>query len=285
MTSAPDSTSRRPHYDLSTADHDYPAWDGPPVRTILICTHPRSGSTLVGEALYFAGGMGCPLEYFHAGFRPALAARWAAPEIHEYLGAVSRHRTDPGGVLAVKLFWRDVEELALELDPERFAALTGAGPAVTPPAVYRDLAALLTALFRAPALVHLRRHDRLRQAISAMVASETGQWREIPGMTAPAADIRPAFDSERLERLMGYSDHCHGHWRNLFVAMNVAPHELSYEALVADYRQTISTLFDRLGSAADPPPVRMRRQADGHSEALAVRYLRERAARLSEAAS
>ena len=57
---------------------------------------------------------------------------------------------------------------------------------------------------------------------------------------------------------MGYSDHCHGHWRNLFAAMGVAPHELSYEALVADYRQTIAALFARLGSAAAPPPVRMR---------------------------
>ncbi|CAN5868173.1 Stf0 sulfotransferase family protein [soil metagenome] len=284
MTSPPDSTSRRPHYDLSTAAHDYPVRDGPPARTILICTHPRSGSTLVGEALYFAGGMGCPLEYFHAGFRPALAARWGAAEIHEYLGAVSRHRTDPGGVLAVKLFWRDVEELALELDPARFAALNGASPAATPPAVYRDLAALLTGLFPAPVLVHLRRHDRLRQAISAMVASETGQWREIPGITAPAAETRPAFDSERLERLMGYSDHCHGHWRNLFAAMGVAPHELSYEALVADYRQAIAALFARFGSSAEPPPVRMRRQADGHSEALALRYLRERAARRVETA-
>ena len=99
----------------------------------------------------------------------------------------------------------------------------------------------------------------------------------------PFSPVTPQRDV-RLERLMGYSDHCHGHWRNLFAAMGVAPHELSYEALVADYRQAIATLFARLGSSAEPPPVRMRRQADGHSEALALRYLRERAARRVETA-
>lgn len=285
MTSQPDTTSRRPHYDLSTAAHDYPAWDGPPVRTILICTHPRSGSTLVGEALYFAGDMGCPLEYFHVGFRPTLAARWAAPGIHEYCAAVRRHRTDPGGVLAVKLFWRDVEELAIELDPGRFAALAGAAPAATPPSVYGDLAALLVALFPAPAFVYLRRLDRLRQAVSTMVASDTGQWREIPGLIMPSTGVRPMLNAERLERLMGYSDYCQAHWRNLFAAMDTVPHELSYEALVADYRQTVAIMFGRLGSAAEPPPVRMRRQADGHSEALVLSYLRERATRLADVTS
>src|ERR1700761_3198901 len=92
-------------YDLAMAAHDYPAWHGEPRRSILICSHPRSGSTLLGEALYFAQGLGCPLEYFHPGFRPPMAERWHAPEIRRYAQSVKAHRTDPGGTLAVKLFW------------------------------------------------------------------------------------------------------------------------------------------------------------------------------------
>ena len=52
-------------YDLAGPEGDYPEWDGPPRRSIVLCTHPRSGSSLLGEALTFAGGFGCPLEYFH----------------------------------------------------------------------------------------------------------------------------------------------------------------------------------------------------------------------------
>lgn len=238
---------------------------------------------MLGEALYFAGGLGCPLEYFHAGFRPSLAARWAAPDIERYISAVHGNRTDPGGLLAVKLFWRDIQELAQEIDPERFAVLDGALPEALSPAVYRDLAALLATVFPAPTFVHLRRRDRLRQAISALFASETGKWREIPemapGIDGPTPHTRPDFDIERLDRLIGYADFCHGHWRNLFAAIGATPHDVVYEQLVAEYRHTIGSLFTKLGSDAEPPAIRMQRQADARSEAFVLRYLRECAAR------
>ncbi|WP_034161506.1 Stf0 family sulfotransferase [Sphingomonas sp. ERG5] len=291
-TASSDSTTSRPPYDLATADHDYPPWRGRPHNTILICTHPRSGSTLLGEALYFAGGLGCPLEYFHAGFRPGLAARWAAPGIDDYIRAVHGNRTGPDGLLAVKLFWRDVQELAQEVDPARFAVLDGALPEALSPAVYRDLAALLATIFPAPTFVHLHRRDRLRQAISALFASETGKWREIPESgsgkdgivprTEPGLD--PEFDVERLDRLIGYADFCHGHWRNLFAAIGTAPHDVAYEQLITDYRHIVGGLFAELGSNAEPPAIRMRRQADARSEAFVLRYLRERATRPTDAA-
>ena len=63
MTESAGRASSVAPYDLASAAHDYPIWEGLPRRTVLLCTHPRSGSTLLGEALYFAGGLGCPLEY------------------------------------------------------------------------------------------------------------------------------------------------------------------------------------------------------------------------------
>src|SRR5262249_3954211 len=83
---APDA--RRPSYDLATERGDYPDRDGPPNRTLLVCCHPRSGSTLLGEAIFTAGGLGCPLEYLHRGFRPAFAARWKTPDLDAFIGAL-----------------------------------------------------------------------------------------------------------------------------------------------------------------------------------------------------
>ena len=267
----------QPTYDLATADHDYPLWIGPPARHILICTHPRSGSTLLGEALHFAGGLGCPLEYFHVGFRPSFAQRWCAPDIGSYTKAVRRHRTDPGGVMSVKLFWRDIEELAQEIDPVRFPAAAFLTPHQMDEEIYRQLAALLTMLFPNMALVHLFRRDRVRQAVSAVVATSTGQWRDLQGaQNGPVAPLT-AFDSEKIERMIGYSDHCNGHWRNLFNALGRAPHDITYEALVGDYAQSIASLLRALGSDAAPSPARMHKQADVQSEAMVLRYLRERA--------
>ncbi|MCW3846654.1 Stf0 family sulfotransferase [Sphingomonas sp. LB-2] len=273
--SDPAGPAARP-YDLTTAAHDYPARDDAPTRTILLCTHPRSGSTLLGEALYFAGGLGCPLEYFHAGFRPSFARRWDAPDIGRLSAAVRRHRTEPNGTMAVKLFWRDIEEIARESDPA-LADLANVPPGDAPADYYRALAEHVERLFPNPVFVHLWREDRLRQAISAVVAVDTGRWRLIPGVEGQAPIGMPEFDVERIERIMSYSDYCHGHFRNLFAAMGVTPYPISYEALTTDYTASVAGVLAWLGSTAEPMAPRMQRQADLESEALVLRYLREHA--------
>jgi LPS sulfotransferase NodH len=277
MTSSPLPRATRKIYDLATIEHDYVAWDGPPRRTILICSHPRSGSTLLGEALYFAGGLGCPLEYFHTGFRPALAKRWATPELTAFVKAVTTFRTDPGGTLSTKLFWRDVVEMAIELEPAHFTDLMHGLPAATSPQTYRDLAALLSPFFPSPTYIHLSRRDRLRQAISAVRAKDTGLWRSIPNVGEQVPQADPQFDIDRIERLIGYSDYCHDHWRNFFAAIGVTPHAVTYEELAANYQPTVANTLRFLGSDAEPPPVRMRRQSDNHSEAAVLNYLRAQA--------
>jgi LPS sulfotransferase NodH len=264
-------------YDLTTAAHDYPAWEGHPARTVLLCTHPRSGSTLLGEALYFARGLGCPLEYFHAGFRPDFAGRWDAPDLEQLSAAVRRHRTEPNGTMSVKLFWRDIEEIATEADPQ-LAEFTGVPPGNAPAHFYRALASHMEQLFPRPDIVHLWREDRLRQAISAVVAVDTGRWRSIKGIEGRDALGAPVFDAERIERLMGYSDHCHGHFRNLFAAMGVTALPMSYETLTTDFSGSVGRVLAFLGSDAEAPAPRMQRQADAESEAMVLRYLRERAA-------
>jgi len=264
-------------YDLASAAHDYPQWEGPPRRTVLLCTHPRSGSTLLCEALYFAGGLGCPLEYFHAGFRPSFTRRWNAPDHDSLSAAVRRHRTSPDGTLSVKLFWRDIEEIARDADLEldRFANVP---PSEAPASYYAALAKHVARLFPNPQFVHLWREDRLRQAVSAILAVETGRWRSIPGATGEDSLTTAPFDADRIERIMSYSDFCHGHFRNLFVAMDATPHALSYEALTADYGGSVRAVLRYLDSDAEPRAPRMRRQADSASEAMVLRYLRERAA-------
>ena len=279
MTGLPSAGLSNKPYDLATVEHDYPAWDGLPLRTILICTHPRSGSTLLGEALYFAGGLGCPLEYFHAGFRPALAARWDSEGLSDYGRAVHRWRTDASGTLSVKLFWRDVVELAGELQPGRFDDLHQRPPEATSPDMYREIAGLLAPLFPAAGYIHLRRRDRVRQAVSAAAAVQTGIWRQIPQMGERTEATAPSFDFATIERLIAYADFCHRHWRGFFAAIGAVPHGLAYEDLTRDHDATVRAVLDHLGSTAAVPPVRMKRQSDARNETLVLRFLREQATR------
>jgi trehalose 2-sulfotransferase len=263
-------------YDLTAAEHDYPVWDGPPRRTILICTHPRSGSTLLGEALYFTGGLGCPIEYFHRGFRPGLAERWDTTTFAEHVAAVRRLRTEPGGTLSVKLFWRDIEEMAAELAPERFAGLHEMPPDATSPDDYREIARLLAQAFPDAEFIHLWRSDRVRQAVSGLAALQTGIWRVIPETGEKAAIGPPEYDFDCLDGFVAYADFCNAHWRNFFDAIDAVPFTLTYERLAADYEGTVRAVLDHLGSDAPVPPVRMRRQSGAVNEAFVLRYLRDR---------
>jgi LPS sulfotransferase NodH len=266
-------------YDLVTDAADFPAWTGPPRRTLVICSHPRSGTTLLGEALHRAGGLGLPLEYFHRGFRPHFERRWEAADLKAYVRAVHHHRTDPSGVLSVKLFWQDVEELAHEIDPAGQPAFGQTPPESQAADAYRRQAALIADIFPNPTWVYLRRRDRVRQAVSALVAGQTGVWRSVSGQAAgPAAE--PAYDFDRLSVLMGLGDYCHRHWQAFFAALGLRPYELTYEALTGAYETTVRALLRAVGAdRVEVPPPRLHRQSNALTEAIALRFLKDEARR------
>ncbi|MEY2879716.1 MAG: hypothetical protein RLZZ15_2096, partial [Verrucomicrobiota bacterium] len=206
----PGGTAPRGIYDL--AAEDYPPWAGAPVRTLLLCSHPRSGSTLLGETLHAAGGWGCPLEYFHRGFQPAFAHRWGTPDFPAYLRAVYRHRTDPTGTLGVKLFWPDVEALVRTLQPDAAADFFAEPRSPLTAAQHQTIGAMLAALFPNPTFIHLGRHDAVRQAVSALIATQTQVWRRIPGVQDHAPTQAPQYDFARLRELLAHGEHCRESW-------------------------------------------------------------------------
>jgi LPS sulfotransferase NodH len=179
----------------------------------------------------------------------------------------------------VKLFWRDVAELAGELELGRFGDLHGRPPEEISPDTYREIAGLLAPLFPAADYVHLVRRDRIRLAVSAAAAAQTGIWRQIPQMGGRTEAMAPSFDFATIERLISYADFCHRHWRNLFAAIGALPHDVAYEDLTRDHDATMRGVLDHLGSTAAVAPVRMKRQSDARNEAMVLRFLREHAAR------
>jgi trehalose 2-sulfotransferase len=265
-------------YDLAGPAGDYPAWVGPPKRTVVVCSHMRSGSTLLGEALR-AAGLGTPLEYYHRGFRPTLQARWGAASLAEYAQAVHRHRTAPSGVHGLKLFWADVEDIAHERDPAAHPPAGERTPSAASADDYRHIFALIADLAPDPAFVHLRRRDRIRQAVSHHLASRTGVWRAIDGQES-AASGAAEYDYERIRRLVAYAAGAHAHWHGFFAAIGARPHAITYEQLERDFAGTVGDLLNRLGAPAPSLAApRTRPQWDAASEAMALRFAKEDAAR------
>jgi LPS sulfotransferase NodH len=260
-------------YDLVLSSADYREWAGPPRQTLLICTQQRAGSTLLGEAIYFAGGLGCPLEYYHRGFRPAFK-RWGVRDPSAYTAALHRFRTDPSGVFSVKLFWWDLATIAGELAPEAFASFYRMSASQTDENIYRRLFALISEYFPAPTFVFLIRRDDLRQAVSHFVAGETRYWRRFDNDRYRASSV--AYDFDRIVQRLAEIQNDNAHWIRFFQANGLRYYKIVYEDLAQDYERTLRAFFDAVGrpDAAIHPP-RLRKQADDLSEELFQRFLQE----------
>ena len=260
-------------YDLLTAAADYPSWSGPPRRTLVICTQQRSGSTLLGEALHFAGGLGCPLEYFHAGFRPILEERWKPADVRDYAAALFAHRTDPSGVFSVKLFWRDLAQLMCELAPETFATFADGPADQTASDLYMRSLAMLGEFLPNPTFVRLVRRDKIRQAISLSIAGQTNLWRQYSLSRPDGAQFQPVYIFDDIVQFLAGIQNSDAHWRNFFRANALAPHEIAYEDLVADYEGTVTSVLRVAGQphAAVAPP-RLHRHLEDHAKEWVDRF-------------
>ena len=256
-------------YDLVGAGADYPEWQGPPRRTLVICTQQRSGSTLLGEALYFSGGLGCPLEYFHGGFRPGFAARWKAGDLPTYVAAL-RHRTDPSNSRSSFSGGTSSSSCA---NTHRANSPTFSGSRLppVPPTIHRRILAIISGILPNPTFVLLGRRDQIGQAVSQYRAVEARRWRKF---VEGAAGGEPAHNFNLTFRILAAIQLHNAHWHDFFRANGACYHALDYEDLAQSYETTLARLFAAIGRPdASIPPPRLHKQADGHSERLARQFI------------
>ncbi|MEO0999464.1 MAG: Stf0 family sulfotransferase, partial [Pseudomonadota bacterium] len=153
----------------------------------LLCTSPRSGSTLLCELLKATGVAGRPGSHFH---EPSLA-RWAEvygidpaafPDETAMLRAIfaaARRR----GTCAAGLF-------GLRMQRGSFGYFLAQARRIHPAG--RD-AEVIGAAFGPTRFLHLSRADKLAQAVSRVMAEQTGLWHrradgsELERLAPPAA--------------------------------------------------------------------------------------------------
>jgi LPS sulfotransferase NodH len=254
-----------------------------------VCATPRSGSTVLCEALARTGVAGNPLEFFEAvpatgvprrpldyleGLydRGALALVAGAPP-HEpppysdvrgiehyadHLDRVRRWGTTPNGVFGAKIMWRQLVDLVAQT--AHIPGCRGLGPA-----------ALLRRLFDEPRLVWVRREDTVRQAVSLWRAMQTQSWRA--ETESPPGEPRYSFAALRhLAQQLSADDAA---WAECIAGDALV---VTYEELTRDFLGVLARTLDHIGVAA-PDLVEalpgMRRQADELSDAWVAAYARD----------
>jgi LPS sulfotransferase NodH len=266
------------------------------VTPYFVCTTPRSGSTLLCEALSLSGVAGRPAEYFEAlahsnlprqpheyfdgaadpligALLPAAPTCPVLPELAgarsyvDYLDWVRSAATTPNGVLGVKLMWGHLADL--------IDRLGGADD--------RPLEALEREFPRAR-YVRVLRLNKPRQAISLWKALQTQRWRD-DGDHEPAEQRIPAYHFGAIDHLVDQLTRQETAWDELFDRAGVLPLTLTFDDIVDDLPTAVQRVLSFLGvdvRGVAPVLPGMRRQADMLSLEWLQRYEHERERRLAE---
>ena len=270
-------------YDLASEQGDYPDWNVPqPKISLVVCTHMRCGSTLLGEYLYWSKDMGCALEYFHAGFRPSFERRWKPSNLQHYREMLVRKRTDPSGVFACKLFWRDLLELNNEQSTSSLVPKIALDTRLQPPSVLEKLSTLCLEIFPNPKFVTLSRQDQVRQAISLSIAKQTKTFRVLDESSHP--DLSQV--EYRFHEILTFLAECkttQDNWLSFFDHLGIKPLRADYESLLANPSLQVNGIRQLLRR----PPVelgepRLRRQSTPLSQQFYLRFLKDAGRRTQE---
>jgi LPS sulfotransferase NodH len=275
-----------------------------PRLSYLICATPRSGSTLLSDALGRTGIAGYPAEhfevlletghprrprdYFQRSNDPAVWALLDDPALRDVLSRdEDRSAEDPP---SDDVSWRPPDfGMLLDRALERGTTPNGVFGTKIMWAYFRDFVRLArrsghehVGPYEVPATVfpHLRRYvwirrrDTLRQAVSLWKALQTQRWRRDSDEEVGGRDLRFSFAA--IDHLKLRIDEHNAAWEGFFEDCGVEVVRVLYEDLLGDYRDTMLRLLQEIGinisegfAVGNP---RMNRQANEHSEEWVCRY-------------
>ena len=220
---------------------------GVPGRGYVLCASPRSGSTLLCDLLRQTGSAGNPQSYFRPAAIPELAREWGLTlEMpnwdRSYVDAVREHGNAGTGCFGMRIMWSDMAAFL-----ERLRRLY--------PNVDSDVDALRN-VFGAERFVYLSRDDRVAQAVSLVLANQSGLWhRHADGSererSAPPAP--PRYDDDEINAALCLLDAEAVGWSAWFDEGEIVPLAITYEELAANPSATLVRVIEHVGGCATTP--------------------------------
>lgn len=237
----------------------------------LICTCPRTGSSLLSEALTSTGCAGRPDEYFDPDW--SMIQHWMQQfqicNVSEYVDEVIKQTISSNGVFGVKLHWPQQKSLK--------QLLTYSSKTCVSEEPNSSISRLFGQRFDDVQYVWLRRRNKVLQAISYYRAVSTGIWRTDTSKQKNLLNISSHSTSFDFDQIDHYVDVCRTfdlRWEQYFRRERVHPLIVIYEEFVAHYERTIYDILSYLGVGAAVPisAPTLRRQADDASFEWETRY-------------
>jgi trehalose 2-sulfotransferase len=246
----------------------------------VICTSPRSGSTLLCEGLTNTRRAGAPAEFFD--HREQVIAHWmrrfGLAERSGYAERIVEATSTPNGVFGAKLHWTT--------HPDMHRAFCEHLSRSVPDAQQRSLNELLSARFGSVRYIWLRRRNKVAQGISHFRATRSAFWQI--SSDSPLGHRRDAavdFNFRAIDGTIAWAREYDRRWKQYFAYHGLTTLQLFYEDFIDAYDATIRHVLDFLGIVhADLPKAKpsLRRMADGTSSEWEQRYREMLATKLGE---
>lgn len=214
-------------------------------QSLVICTSPRSGSTLLCKLLAATGKAGNPNSHFH---EPSLD-KWlksydlSAEEFSsdlERLEAVFKAAkvlgTNGTGMFALRMQRKSFDFFSRQLE-------------ILHPGLPTDRARI-EAAFGRTLFIHLTRKDKIAQAVSFVKATQSGLWHrsadgtELERLSEPRD---PAYDAEQIASHFQQMNTYEEEWARWFSAERIEPLRITYDELSSDPEAVLIRIFDALG--------------------------------------
>lgn len=242
----------------------------------VICTSPRSGSTLLCKLLAATGVAGKPGSHFH---EPSIDSWLEYYDLEAEPGASERETLARIFAAAIAKGSGGTGMFGLRLQRHSFPFFAEKLGVLYPG--LRSDRAPFEAAFGRTLFIYLTRLDKVEQAISCLRAKQTGLWHVAPDGTeierlAPQA--APGYDGAALRGLFDEFTTYDHEWPSWFEAEAIAPLRITYEELSADPVAVLRTVTKRLGlgpEAADGVVPGVAKLADGTNAEWAARFRAE----------
>jgi len=245
-------------------------------RSYVICTSPRSGSTLLCRLLSATGRAGKPDSHFH---EPSLASWLEDYELarenfatdldtlRAVFDAARRRGTGGTGIFGLRLQRKSFDFFMQQ------AAILHPGPMTD-----RER---FEAAFGPTLFIHLTRASKLDQAVSCVKAMQTGLWHRAPDGTEIerlSAPREPFYDAEAIASHVAEFTAFDAAWNAWFEREGLQPLRLTYDELSRDPTAVLASVLHALG--LDPALARdvalpVARLADATNRDWKERFLAE----------
>ena len=239
----------------------------------IICSTPRSGSTLLCDLLTATNEAGKPQSYFMSQFYAEWAEHlnvamdgWASQQSFDqsYLKAVLKEGVGETQVFGLRLQRESLEGLSLRLkhffpdstsDKDRFKVAFG------------------TKYY-----IYLSRRDKVAQAVSLLRAEQSGLWHINTDRTERERlkkGYAPMYDDKAITEMVATLEEQDVSWERWFYQQQIQPIKVVYEDLSTNFKTVLISILSKMGidsSFAESAESKTAKMSDSESEGWVKRF-------------